>query len=135
MLLIPIISIVVAIIIIGGLKSRRNPDIDWRIERYIISHKYALPSTTPILALAYYSRLENKIVIFISSIATVIWKRVLRESAKVDEPIEEYFKRKFIEEINVALIHEFAEWGIHQLHPKRLLSHGLWNQYIRNIIT
>ncbi|MEN2975027.1 MAG: hypothetical protein ABDH32_05560 [Candidatus Caldarchaeales archaeon] len=133
-LLIPIVSIFTSIIIIGGLRSRKNPGLEWCMERYVISHKYAFPSTAPFLVIAYYNRLENKIVISISSLAMIVWKKISEESMLDREALREAFTREFIKHIDLALIHELTEWGVHQLHPRWLLTHGLWNQYIRSVI-
>lgn len=134
-LIILLVSIVSILIVLGGLRSRRNPKIELCIERYVISHKYAFPSTSPLIMVAYYSRIENKIVISISTVAMIAWRRILREHDSGDlEDLEEELIKEFMREINVALIHEFTEWAVHQLNPTRLFTHQLWNNYIRENI-
>lgn len=135
MLLVPLVAIMCSLMIIGEVRSRKNPEVDWIIERYIISYKYALPSSSPVLVMAYYSRLENRVVMFVTSIATAIWRKISRKRLDLSgKALEELLLNELVEEISVALLHEFAEWGVGHLSPRRLLTHELWNQFFRTSV-
>ncbi|MCF8885077.1 MAG: hypothetical protein QXE67_02935 [Nitrososphaerota archaeon] len=130
-----LVSIVLILTMLGSLRSRKNPKVELCIERYVVSHKYALPSTSPFIMVAYYSRIGNKILISISAVAMIAWRRILRKySIKDYVDLNEELIREFMREINVVLIHEFTEWGVHQLNLRRLFTHQLWNDYIRENI-
>lgn len=128
-----IVSIVAAIFILGETKSRSNPNVDFRIEKYIVSSKYVSPSFSPVVLVGYYNRLENSIMVSISSIALMVWRKVLKKNFNDKETLEQEFINEFIRELDIVLIHEFTEWAVHQLGYRRFLTHDLWNQHIRKI--
>ncbi|MEM2016277.1 MAG: hypothetical protein QXK19_00240 [Nitrososphaerota archaeon] len=132
-LLTSLISIIIIIWAVGEIRSKENPRIDFRIERYIISHKYAFPSPYPLILVGYYNRLENSVMLSISSIILMVWRKILKENVTDSEILERKFINEFTKELNTVLIHELTEWAIHQLELKRILTHATWNPYIRKL--
>jgi len=126
-------SIITTIWIVGEIRSKKNPKVEFRIERYVISPKYVFPSSSPVILVGYYNRLENTIMLSISSIVLIVWRKILKEEVKKSAILEQRFIDEFVKELNTVLIHELTEWGVHQLELKRILTHSLWNRYIRRV--
>jgi len=133
LLFIALISIVATIWVMGEIKSRKNPQVEFTIERYVISPKYVFPSSSPIILVGYYNRLENTIMLSISSIASIVWRRIPKGESPNLMILEERLINEFVNELDTVLIHEFTEWAVHQLTLKRILTHSLWNQFIRQL--
>lgn len=132
--LLTLLVLIIAIIwVVGEIRSRKNPRVEFRIERYIISHKYAFPSTSPVILVGYYNRLDNSIMLSISSIALMVWRKISRQDIKDSEVFTHRFINEFVNELNTILIHEFTEWALPQIEFKRILTHDLWNYYIRKL--
>jgi len=125
--------IVATIWIVGEIRSRKNPQVEFRIERYVVSPKYVFPSSSPVILVGYYNRLENTIMLSISSIVSMVWRKIKKEEFTNLVILEQRFIDEFVNELDTVLIHEFTEWAVHQLTLKRILTHSLWNQFVRQL--
>jgi hypothetical protein len=128
-----LVSIITTVWVVGEIRSKKNPRVEFRIERYVVSPKYVFPSPSPVILVGYYNRLENAIVLSISSVVSMVWRKMLKEEITSSAILEQRFIDEFVKELDTVLIHELTEWAIHQLELKRILTHGLWNQYIRRV--
>jgi len=128
-----LVVIITTIWIVGEIRSKMNPKVEFRIERYVVSPKYVFPFSSPVILVGYYNRLENNIMLSISSIVSMVWRKILKEEVTSLAILEQRFIDGFVKELDTVLIHELTEWAVHQLELKRILTHNLWNQYIRRV--